>query len=392
MIARKISSQYLLFFKQNVEKDQSQRQGLGVREEDSSRDPSSGSASVKDGQVDADAAGLAGQDGRRAVTASFTLRDPKQSSKKGRFSKTKSSKMAGRVRQDDRNDREDDGRSTSENLDGDDAWENVSEIRVPDLQNSLKRKGIKGVNDGFPSNVSLSLWPSVSNQPVTLILFEGGTRKQQLAAGQVRANYARQRKMPARTYSNSTLRAIYKINLGTLKESDYVGLDLPQWCDIEESILSPDKTVDTSPSAGLITQYAHLGHHLHDALSTSDLLGVLSSNTSDKVGELRDLLPEDENFGLGESLLKMLEKADDETLRDIMHVDHPTFHKRSELQVDYDAYYESEPDTMSCCSDPPTAEEEDRMERRAWTIQMSEIFQMLAANVGHLTSKDHAGQ
>ncbi|GAV01795.1 hypothetical protein RvY_12449 [Ramazzottius varieornatus] len=351
------------FSQQNVEKDQSRRQGIGVTEEDSSRDPSSGSASAKkDGQGEANATGSASQDGRRPLTASSSLRDPAKTAKKGRFSETKSSQMGRHVRQNDRNDREDDRRSTSEDLyqDGDDAWEDVGEKPVLDLKDSLKGKG--------------------------------GTRKQQLVARQVRANYARQKKIPARTYSNSTLRAMHKINLGTLKESDYVGLDLPQWCDIEESILSPDKTVETSPSAGLITQHAHLGYHLHDASSTSDLLGLLSANTSDKVGELRDLLPEDENFGLGDSPLKMLEKADDETLRDIMHVYYPSFQKRSELKVDYDAYYESEPDTLSCCSDPPTVEEENQMERRAWTIQMSEIFQMLAANVGHLTSKDQADQ
>ena len=212
----------------------------------------------------------------------------------------------------------------------------------------------------------------------------GKKGKQRFTARKPRNIFRQQNLTSSKNMTKEMFHKLHRVNLLSLKERDYSDLDLDEWCAIQETLLREASHGEPS-SADLVSQQAHLGPAVHDSSSDANFHNMWTSKTPITHSCLSDLIPVDEDFGLGDTMAEMLEKADHETLRDIMHVYYPAFKKNESLRVDYDAYYESEPDTLSCCSDPPTAEEEDRMERRAWTIQMPEIFEMLRANVGHLS-------
>lgn len=88
---------------------------------------------------------------------------------------------------------------------------------------------------------------------------------------------------------------------------------------------------------------------------------------------------------MAQKIKEILAEADAETVDELYSVYVPAFQKHPSLEVDPEAYYESEVDTLSCCSDEISPEAEEAMERRAYEIQMPEIFEMLKLNAGHFT-------
>ncbi|OQV19241.1 hypothetical protein BV898_06664 [Hypsibius exemplaris] len=146
----------------------------------------------------------------------------------------------------------------------------------------------------------------------------------------------------------------------TVTPDDWLDITVSEWCEIADEI---DGKVPSTPPT----------------LSLTRCVKKVQLDRPTKPDDI--FLPEMKE----DTLATCLDKADSAALDEIAKVYLPAFESDPKLQVDSDAYYDSEPDTLSCCSDPPDAVQEDRMEQTAWDVQFPAIFEMVRMNAGHLT-------
>ncbi|XP_055346432.1 uncharacterized protein LOC129593939 [Paramacrobiotus metropolitanus] len=86
-----------------------------------------------------------------------------------------------------------------------------------------------------------------------------------------------------------------------------------------------------------------------------------------------------------EKMENILQGVNPDTIDELHEVFLPLLRDNPTRQLDCVAYYESEADTLSCCSEKVTVRGEEAMEQRAWEIQMPEIFEMIRLNAGHVS-------